>query len=139
MPARRHLLDVAVDPGPESGICRDSQFLVVADAMAQPILVPIDRTEVAPRPISSRLRSQLVYFMSASGAASVPVLAENEYWFAADEVARWIEEGVFYLVSPLDTANMTEVELSEEQESLLQWLKDCRVQHVRLVEGGSGR
>ena len=30
--------------------------------------------------------------------------------------------GVFYLVSPLDTANMTEVEITEEQESLLGWL-----------------
>ncbi len=69
----------------------------------------------------------------------MPVLAEYEYWFAADEVVRWLDEGVFYLVSPLDTANMTEVELSEEQESLLQWLKDARVQHTRLVEGASGR
>jgi hypothetical protein len=102
--------------------------------MAQPVLVPIDRPEVPPRPISPRLRSQLVYFMSASGEAGIPALAEKEYWFAAAEVDRWIEEGVFYLVSPLDTANMTEVELTEEQEALLQWLKESRVQHVRLVE-----
>ncbi len=107
--------------------------------MLQLVLVPIDRPDVAPWPISVRLRAQLVYFMSAPGAAGVPVLAENEYWFAADEVARWVDEGVFYLVSPLDTANMTEVELSEEQESLLQWLKDSRVQHTRLVERGTGR
>ena len=53
---------------------------------------------------------------------------------AAADVARWIDEGVFYLVSPLDTANMTEVELTEEQEALLQWLKDQNVQHVRLVD-----
>src|SRR3954449_7521962 len=102
--------------------------------MAQPVLVPIDRPEVAPRPISPRLRAQLVYFMSAPGAAGVPALAEDEYWFAEAEVDRWVDEGVFYLVSPLDTANMTEVELTEEQEALLQWLKDRRVQHVRIVE-----
>jgi hypothetical protein len=101
--------------------------------------VSIDRPDVAPWPISARLRAQLVYFMSAPGAAGVPALAENEYWFAADDVARWVEEGVFYLVSPLDTANMTEVELTEEQESLLNWLKDSRVQHTRLVDGGTGR
>jgi hypothetical protein len=29
---------------------------------------------------------------------------------------------------------MTEVELSEEQEDLLQWLRDHRVQHARVVE-----
>jgi hypothetical protein len=43
-----------------------------------------------------------------------------------------MDEGVFFLVSPLDTANMTEVELSEEQEVLLHWLQAQRVQHVRL-------
>jgi hypothetical protein len=102
--------------------------------MAKPVLVPIDRPALAPRPISPRLRAQLVYFTSASGAPGVPALAEDEYWFAAAEVDRWVDEGVFYLVSPLDTANMTEVELTEEQESLLQWLKDEGVQHVRIVD-----
>lgn len=101
--------------------------------MAKPLLVPIDRPEVAPWPISPRLRAQLVYFMSASGASGVPPLAEDEFWFAAAEVAEWVDQGVFYLVSPLDTANMTEVELTEEQEAFLQWLKDERVQHVRIV------
>jgi len=43
-------------------------------------------------------------------------------------------EGVFLLVSPLDTDNMTEVELSEEQEALLSWLDRNNVQHVRVVE-----
>jgi hypothetical protein len=107
--------------------------------MAQPLLVPLDRTEVAPRPISPRLRAQLVYFITAPGTAGVPALNENEYWFAADDVARWIEEGVFYLVSPLDTANMTEVELTEEQEAFLQWLKENQVQHVRVVAGENSR
>jgi hypothetical protein len=102
--------------------------------MAQSVLVPIDRPEVAPRVISARLRAQLVYFMTAAGTPGVPTLAEHEYWFAAGEVARWLEEGVFYLVSPLDTAHMTEVELSEEQETLLQWLRDKGVQRVRVVD-----
>jgi hypothetical protein len=75
----------------------------------------------------------LVYFMTAAGTAGVPPLGENEYWFAAADVARWVDEGVFYLVSPLDTANMTEVELTEEQEGLLQWLKENQVQHVRVI------
>ncbi|MBV8229975.1 MAG: hypothetical protein JO329_08330 [Planctomycetaceae bacterium] len=102
--------------------------------MAQPVLVPIDRPEVAPKPISPRLRTQLVYFMSPQGTPGVPSLAEGEFWFAEAEVARWLDEGVFYLVSPLDTANMTEVELTEEQEAFLGWLKGHRVRHVRLVE-----
>src|ERR1700742_4889762 len=102
--------------------------------MSNPVLVPIDHPEVVPRPLSPRLRSQLVYFMSPPDAEGVPPLAEDEYWFAAADVARWVEEGVFYLVSPLDTANMTEVELSEEQEALLLWLRDQGVCHVRVSE-----
>jgi hypothetical protein len=102
--------------------------------MPQPTLVPLDRPDAGRRPISPRLRTQLVYFMSAPGAPDVPALGENEYWFDPAEVARWIDEGVFHLVSPLDTANMTEVELTEEQESLLNWLHDKQVKHVRLLE-----
>jgi hypothetical protein len=107
--------------------------------MAQTLVVPLDRTAIAPRPISSRLQSQLVYFMSAPGTPGVPALNEGEYWFAAPDVARWVDEGVFYLVSPLDTANMTEVELTEEQEAFLQWLKASQVQHVRVVAGETTR
>jgi hypothetical protein len=102
--------------------------------MSSTALVPLDRPDVAPRRISARLQSQLVYFLSSAGQHGVPPLGEKEYWFDADEVAQWLDEGVFYLVSPLDTANRTEVELSEEQEELLNWLKTQQVCHVRLVD-----
>jgi hypothetical protein len=102
--------------------------------MSQPRLSPVDRPEVSPLPISARLRGQLVYFMTPSGSPGVPDLAENEFWIARDHVAKWLDEGVFYLVSPLDSANATEVELSEEQEVLLTWLARHGIQHVRVVE-----
>ncbi|HWE36162.1 MAG TPA: hypothetical protein VG406_06285 [Isosphaeraceae bacterium] len=102
--------------------------------MAKLEVKPIDKPEVPPRGISPRLRGQLVYFASAAGAAGVPELGEREFYFAEGDVARWLEEGVFYLVSPLDTANMTEVELTEEQEAFLGWLQANGVRHVRLSE-----
>jgi len=102
--------------------------------MPQPKLVPLDRPEIPPLSLSPRLRNQLVYFMSASGSPGVPTLSENEFWFAGDDVEKWLDDGVFYLVSPLDTANMTEVELTEEQESLLAWLSKHKVQHVKIVD-----
>ena len=49
-------------------------------------------------------------------------------------MTHWLMEGVFLLVSPLDTDNMTEVELSEEQETLLNWLDRHKVEHVRAAE-----
>jgi hypothetical protein len=72
--------------------------------------------------------------MGSPGAEGVPPLEENEYWFDPREVAAWLDEGVFYLVSPLDTANQTEVELTEEQEDFLDWLKGTGVTHVRIRE-----
>ena len=102
--------------------------------MSKLLLVPIDRPEVAPRPISARMRSQIVYFATAGGSPGVPILGESEYWFDASDVAGWVEGGVISLVSPLDTAHMTEVELSEEQEAFLGWLAKEGVQHVRVDE-----
>jgi hypothetical protein len=102
--------------------------------MSAPRLVPVDRPGVAPLPISARLRGQLVYFMTPPGRPGLPDLQENEYWIASGDVANWLDDGVFYLVSPLDSANATEVELTEDQESLLIWLQKNGIQHVRLVE-----
>jgi hypothetical protein len=102
--------------------------------MSQPRLLPVERPDVAPLTISERLRGQLVYFMTPPGSADVPALEENEFWLARDEVARWLDEGVFYLVSPLDSANATEVEITEEQEALLIWLNKHGIQHLRLLE-----
>ena len=102
--------------------------------MSRPFLIAVDRPELAPREISVRLRSQLVYFSLPDGATGVPKLGESEFWFDPAEVSRWVEDGVISLVSPLDTAHMTEVELSEEQESLLGWLCRENVRHVRAEE-----
>jgi hypothetical protein len=102
--------------------------------MSQPRLLPVDREDVPPFPLSSRLRSQLVYFMTPTGSPGVPELAENEFWIRRDDVVKWLEEGVFYLVSPLDSANATEVELSEEQEAVLTWLDKNGIQHIRVLE-----
>jgi hypothetical protein len=102
--------------------------------MSQISLVPLDHPNVKPLAISLRMRGQLVYFMAAPEAAGMPALGENEYWFARDEVRKWLDDGVFYLVSPLDSANMTEVELTEEQETMLNWLDKNQVKHVRVNE-----
>jgi hypothetical protein len=101
--------------------------------MSRTKLVSVDHPEAPAIEVSARLRSQLVYFMTMADAPGVPVLGESEFWIARDDVARWLEEGVFRLVSPLDTENMTEVELTEEQETLLNWLDRNQIQHVRVV------
>jgi hypothetical protein len=95
---------------------------------AMPMLLPIDQPTLPPRQISARLRNELVYF------ATVPVhpLGEGEYTFDPSAIESILDDGAIRLVSPLDTANMTEVELSEEQEDLLTWLRDQNIKHVRV-------
>lgn len=102
--------------------------------MAGPRLVPLDHAEVAPLAISARLRSQLVYFARPGGGAGVPELQPGELYFDPAEITTWLDEGVISLVSPLDTDNTTDVELSEDQESLLEWLKQHGVRHVRVED-----
>lgn len=97
-------------------------------------LESLDQPGIPPLEISSRLRGQLAYFASSLTAANRINLGENEYFFACDDVARILEDGVFHLVSPLDTAHRTEVELTEEQEALLEWLKQNVTQRVRVLE-----
>lgn len=97
-------------------------------------LVAVDRPEVPARTISRKLRSQIVYFMASPGSAGVPPLGEQEYWIPRAEVEKILDEGVIYLVSPLDTAGMAEVEITDEQEEWLTWLRDHRVQHIRVAD-----
>ncbi len=109
-------------------------LLTGSEIMSQMKLLALDRPELAPLSISSRLRSQIVYFITPPDAPDVPALGENEYWISRKDVRKWLGEGVFLLVSPLDTENMTEVELSDEQEALLSWLDRNQVQHVKVIE-----
>jgi len=95
-------------------------------------LVAIGRTDVKPLKISPRLRSQFVYFACPPGQQGIPKLEEGEFFFALKETEKWQDDGVIFLVSPLDTDNMTEVELTEEQEDLMDWLVNHKLEHVRL-------
>ena len=92
----------------------------------------VGRASLAPFSMPEAFRTQVAYFMSVPGASGVPPLKANEYWIDPDNVRTWLEEGVFRVVSPLDSATQTEVELSEEQESWLQWMQDNGVSHIRL-------
>ncbi|HEX4130067.1 MAG TPA: hypothetical protein VHZ24_08485 [Pirellulales bacterium] len=90
----------------------------------------VGRPEVAPLAMSDRFRHEISYFMSLPDGAGVPSLPPGEYWIHPDDVRRWLDEGVFFLVSPLDSENKTEIELSEEHELFLEWLQRFGVERV---------
>ena len=93
----------------------------------------VGRPELAPFAMPDRFRHEVTYFMSIPGEQGVPRMPSGEYWIAGSAARTWLEEGVFELLSPLDSQNQTEIELSEEQESLLRWLTEHGVEHIRLV------
>jgi hypothetical protein len=95
-------------------------------------LLSVDHPAAPPLEISDRLRSQLVYFMTPADTPHVPPLAPNEYWIDAKDATTWLADGFFELVSPLDDARPTVIELSEEQETLIEWLTTHHIQHIRV-------
>ena len=98
-------------------------------------VVAVDKSAVPVLEISARLRSQLVYFMTPPDEPHVPPLQAQEYWIDAHQTAQWLAEGVLEVVSPLDSEHQTVVELSDEQETFLEWLTAYQVQHIRVQAG----
>jgi hypothetical protein len=98
------------------------------------LVYAVDRPELAPLEMPARFLHDVAYFMTPPGEQGAPKLPAGEYWIRLDESRRWLDEGVLLLVSPLDSENQAEVELSEEQEAWLEWMVAHGVQHVRLAE-----
>lgn len=92
----------------------------------------VDRPDLEPFPMPDRFRTDVAYFMSLPGGQGVPELKTGEYWIARENVAKWLDDGGFELVSPLDSAMRAEVELSEAQEAWLEWMAASNVERIRL-------
>lgn len=92
----------------------------------------VNRADVAPLAMSDRFRLQIVYFVTPAGSPGVPPLAPGEYFIRGDDARKCLDDGAVYVVSPLSAEARAEIELTEEQESWLDWLVKNGVEHVRL-------
>jgi len=81
----------------------------------------------------ARFRHDIAYFMTPSGEGGAPELPEGEFWISLDDAKNFLAEGVLTLVSPLDSENQAEAEITEEQELWLEWLVANNIEHVRLA------
>lgn len=97
-------------------------------------VVAVDRPEIRPYTMPDRFRHEITYFMSVPGQNEIPPMGPQEYWIDVSAARQWLEDGVFEVVSPLDSATKTEIELSEEHEGWLQWMVDNGLSHVRLEQ-----
>ena len=92
----------------------------------------VGRPEVTPLEMPARFKHDIAYFMTPPGERGAPQMPAGEFWISLEEARQWLDEGVLTLVSPLDSENKAEAEISEEQEQWLEWLLKHNIQHVRL-------
>ncbi len=59
-------------------------------------------------------------------------LAKGEWWVRRKDALRIYDEGVVRIMSALDSANTSELEITEEQEAWLQWMIRHEIEHLRL-------
>lgn len=92
----------------------------------------VDQNDILTYTMPDRFRHDITYFMSIPGENGVPALGDHEYWIDRASAKAWLDDGVFEVVSPLDSASKTEVELTEEQEGWLEWMVEHDIQRVRI-------
>ncbi len=93
----------------------------------------VEKPDLAPLEMPDRFRHDIAYFMTPSGEGGAPQLAEGEYWICSADALRWLDELVVRVISPLDSASVAEVELTDEQEAWLEWTVEHQVQRLRLA------
>ena len=97
------------------------------------LVFAVDKPELAPFRMPDRFRQEITFFMTMSGEHGIPKLPHGEYWVGLPDARAFLDEGVIRIVSPLDSDNQTEIELSEEQENWLEWMTANTIEHVRLA------
>jgi hypothetical protein len=97
-------------------------------------VIAVERADISPLEVPDRFRMEITFFMTPPGERGAPAaMSDGEYWIDLDEARQWLEEGVVYVVSPLDAENKAEIELTEYHEAFLQWVVTHSVQRVRIA------
>jgi len=97
-----------------------------------PVYVHAVGQDLPPLEMPGRFKHDVTYFMTPPGEQGVPPLGPGEYWIRLEDARRWLDEFVVLVVSPLDSESKAEIELTEEQESWLEWMVENEVEHIRL-------
>ena len=99
--------------------------------MTKYLVSAIDKPDLEPYEVSRTLRGQLHYFTEGEIRDTQK---PNDYFFPIERTSELLEEGVFYLVSPLDDQNRAEIEITDEQEDFLEWLVSNEIEQIRVSE-----
>lgn len=93
----------------------------------------VTKPDLPPFRMPDRFRHEITYFMTPAGMHGVPKLPPGEYWVRLEDARAALDDGVFRLVSPLDSDRKAEIELREEHEAWLEWMVANQIEHVRVV------
>ena len=97
------------------------------------LVYAVEKPELPPFEMPARFKHDITYFVTLAGELGVPAtLAEGEWWVRRIDARRLYDEGVIRIVSPLDSANSVDVEITEEQEAWLKWLIQHEIELMRL-------
>lgn len=100
--------------------------------MAQYLVFALDKPDLKPYGISQTLRGQLLYFTEGTLSRRPMGKDSDEFVFPLERTTQLLEEGVFYVTSPLDDQNQAEIEITAEQEDFLAWLVSNQIERVRV-------
>ena len=97
------------------------------------LVFAVEKPELPPFEMPARFKHDIIYFVTQAGEQGVSdTIREGEWWVRREDARRLYDEGVVRIVSPLDSANTVEVEVTEEQETWLKWMIQHEIEHVRL-------
>ena len=96
------------------------------------LVFAVDQPSLAPLSMPTRFRHDVTYFVTHPGDKGVPPLPPGEYWVRQEDARQILDDGFIRIVSPLDSENRMEIELTEEQEQWLEWMVAHAVEHLRL-------
>jgi hypothetical protein len=98
------------------------------------LVIAVDRPDIPGFSMPNRFRTDVAYFMTPAQELPELKLATGEYWVKLSDAQRWLSEGVLEVVSPLDSLNHTEFEITEEQEAWLTWMVEHGIERIRIQD-----
>ena len=97
------------------------------------LVYAVEKPQLSPFEMPARFKHDIAYFVTPAGEQGVPeTIAQGEWWVRREDAQRIYDEGVVRIVSPLDSATTSELEITEEQEAWLQWMIRHEIEHLRL-------
>ncbi len=97
------------------------------------LVYAVEKPQLPPFEMPARFKHDIAYFVTPAGEQGVPeTIAQGEWWVRREDALRIYDEGVVRIVSPLDSATTSELEITEEQEAWLQWMIRHEIEHLRL-------